>query len=137
MSITMSQVKGIGPATEGNLAAAGFTTVKSLADATLEQLIAVPGFGNARANQVIEHARQLLVQTPTADEGAASGDAIDVADEKPKEKKKEKSGKKKDKKKKEKAKKEKSKKEKPKKKDQKKKSKKKKSKKKAKKKASK
>ncbi len=60
MSISISQVKGIGPSTEEALADAGITSVESLVAYTLQQLTTLPGFGEIRAGKVIEHARQLL-----------------------------------------------------------------------------
>ena len=60
MSTPIRQVKGIGLFTEQALASAGITSVESLAEATIEQLVSVPGFGPKRAELVIEKARQLM-----------------------------------------------------------------------------
>jgi hypothetical protein len=68
MPTALLHVKGIGPATADTLTDAGITTVDQLAALTPEQLADVPGFGEARARQVIAHARQL--SAAEAEEGA-------------------------------------------------------------------
>ena len=60
MPTSVLQVKGIGPATAEKLAAAGFTSAEDIADASYEQLTAVPGFAESRARQIIANARLRL-----------------------------------------------------------------------------
>lgn len=48
-----TSVKGIGPATAAALRAAGFDSVAAAAEADLEELVAIPGVGRARATRVI------------------------------------------------------------------------------------
>ncbi len=67
MPMSIRLVKGIGPATENALNAAGITTAEELATSTVETLVAIPGFSEIRARSVIDHARQ-CVSDASADE---------------------------------------------------------------------
>jgi outer membrane biosynthesis protein TonB len=60
MPTSLTRVKGIGPATAQQLISVGITSVAALAEATLEQLTTLPGFGPFRAAQVLDNARQLM-----------------------------------------------------------------------------
>jgi transcription termination factor NusA len=53
----LESLTGVGPATAQALAAAGFTDRQSVATATVEQLLAVRGFAEARATALIAAAR--------------------------------------------------------------------------------
>ena len=69
---SISDIKGVGPATERALAEGGFTSIEMLAAASIENVVAVPGFGKVRAALLIAEARALL---------SASGDAEPVEDQ--------------------------------------------------------
>ncbi len=67
---TISEVRGIGPATARTLAEQGIQSVADLAAIHVKQLTAIPGFSDIRAAQVIDDAAQLLVDADqTVDEG--------------------------------------------------------------------
>lgn len=68
MSITISGIRGIGPATVDVLAEYGFKSIKDLAGASVESLSATPGFSEKRSAQVISDAKSLLA---TVDQGEA------------------------------------------------------------------
>ncbi len=107
MTLSVTEVRGIGASTAETLKKHGFKTVANLAIATVAQLTAIPGFSQSRATSTIESAKALLdtdpAQVPEQDE------AVEVITEKREKNKdrKQKSGKKskKDKKKKKKKKK--------------------------------
>ncbi len=61
-------LSGIGPATAETLVAAGFSDRASIASATVEQLVAVRGFAEARASALIAEAR---IGEDDGDSGAA------------------------------------------------------------------
>ena len=96
MPISIILVKGIGPATEKALNAAGITTAEKLATSTMETLVAIPGFSETRARSVIAHARQCVAD---ASAGKMDNAIIDASnkDKKPKQKTKKESKKKKSK----------------------------------------
>ena len=73
MPTSLTQVKGIGPATARQLLSAGIPSAEALAEATLEQLTMLPGFGPFRAAQILENARQLMDGSQAADVTAAAG----------------------------------------------------------------
>jgi transcription termination factor NusA len=90
MSTPIRQVKGIGLFTEEALADEGLTSVESIAEATIEQLVSVPGFGPKRAEKVIENARQLIAELSSEENKeapVAAASPSDVADKKEKKKK--------------------------------------------------
>ena len=60
MSTPLSQVAGIGPKTAEYLSDRGITTVEALLQAGVAALVEAPGFGEGRANTVVEAARDLL-----------------------------------------------------------------------------
>lgn len=72
MTISILEVKGVGPSTAEHLSAAGINTVEALAALTVKQLVGFPRFGEFRARQVIEHAKELLAQA-----------TLELADDKP------------------------------------------------------
>jgi len=57
---SISEVKGIGPATAKALAAKGFKTAEKLAKAGTADVIVVSGIGDARANALIAAAQALI-----------------------------------------------------------------------------
>ena len=56
MSIALTRIPGIGPSTAKILIENGFKSAQQLADSTIAQLAAVPGFGAARASRTINAA---------------------------------------------------------------------------------
>ena len=56
---TLTQVAGIGPATARLLAANGLTSVAAIANASIAEIAAVPGFGPTRAAAIKQAAQQL------------------------------------------------------------------------------
>ncbi|MCP4387725.1 MAG: helix-hairpin-helix domain-containing protein, partial [Gammaproteobacteria bacterium] len=60
MTVTISNISGIGPQTAEILTKHGFETVKAIAESTVEKLSSVPGFGAARARTTISAATALL-----------------------------------------------------------------------------
>jgi DNA-binding protein len=57
---SLSEIKGVGPATEEKLLKAGFTTVDSVARATAEKLSKGAGMSEKTAAKLIESAKELL-----------------------------------------------------------------------------
>jgi aspartyl-tRNA synthetase len=53
----LESLSGVGPASAQALTAAGFTDRSSIASATVEQLVAVKGFAEARASALIAEAK--------------------------------------------------------------------------------
>jgi Holliday junction resolvasome RuvABC DNA-binding subunit len=88
MKPAIIDISGIGPAAAAALGEHGFSSIKALAQASVEQVSAVPGFSAARAEKVIAAAAELL---GTSDTEAASADKPEKNRE---EKKKDKKGKK-------------------------------------------
>ena len=66
MNPAISDVRGLGPATVNVLAEAGFRTVASLANTSIEKLSATPDFGEARAASTIKAAAELLAASRKA-----------------------------------------------------------------------
>jgi hypothetical protein len=60
MTIALSEISGIGPGTAKVLMENGFKSANDIAQATVEQLIGVPGFSTARASRTIKAANELL-----------------------------------------------------------------------------
>ena len=67
MTLSILDVHGIGQATSVVLAENGFKTVGDLANATITQLVATPGFSEIRAAQVINDARSLVASADQVD----------------------------------------------------------------------
>lgn len=67
MKTDIERVPGIGPHSAEVLSRSGFASVASLADATVDQLSAVPGFGAARARKVIRSAAALVAERVSDD----------------------------------------------------------------------
>ena len=91
----LSLIAGVGEATADALWLAGFHSVADLADAAIEDIAAVPGFGYVRAQRIRAQAKEMstavVAVTDSADSDAvvALGDApIAEAEEKAKAKKK-------------------------------------------------
>ncbi len=74
MPTPITAVSGIGATTAADLAAQGINSAEDLANAPLDRIVAVKGFGPARAEQI----KQAAALKPAADEPAkaekASGD---------------------------------------------------------------
>jgi len=104
--MTMSQteltaISGVGESTAGALWRAGFQRISDLANASIEDIAAVPGFGYVRAQQVRAEAREMCEDdvAPAIGGVVTLGDAAtDLAAKESKGKKKKKSKDKKDKK---------------------------------------
>ena len=89
MATSIVSVKGIGPSTAAVLAKHGFKSAEELADASVEQLGQVPGFGAARAKITIT-AAEALIRTKAA-KAPAQGAAVREQAEKKSSKSKKKS----------------------------------------------
>ena len=72
MNPEITNIEGVGATTASILSEHKFGTVISIANASVEQLTAVPGFSAIRASRTIEAAKQLLVSTASASETDAS-----------------------------------------------------------------
>lgn len=70
MKLQLTDVRGIGPSTAQALEARGIRSVAALAKASVEKVVAAPGFGKARAADVIAAAAALL-PAPSAPQPAA------------------------------------------------------------------
>lgn len=70
MTLSIIDVHGIGQATSVILAENGFKTVHDLANASIAQLAATPGFSETRATQVINDARSLVASSELVDSPA-------------------------------------------------------------------
>ena len=98
MATPTTDVKGIGPAAAKLLAEQGIASAEDLAATTLEKLVAIPGFSDIRARQVIA-AANLTLNPQSADAGEAGDKAKpekSKKDKKKKDKNKDGKGKKKD-----------------------------------------
>jgi len=96
----LTEITGIGEATAGVLNRAGFKSAEDIADAAIEDISAVPGFGYMRAQRTRVAARELVGSTDAEPAVADDEEAISVLGDAPmKGKDKKKKGKKKDKKK--------------------------------------
>jgi NAD-dependent DNA ligase len=93
MKPAIIDITGIGPAAAATLGEHGFSTLKALAKASVEQVSTVPGFSAARAQKVIAAAAELLAST-TAETAAADTPEKDDKDKKKKKKDKKKKDKK-------------------------------------------
>ncbi len=60
MTIALNKIPGIGPSTAKGLIENGFKSANEIAQATIAQLIGVPGFSTARASRTIKAANELL-----------------------------------------------------------------------------
>ena len=99
MKTNITDIKGIGPSAAKILNDHGFTTPAALADASIAEIVAVPGFSEVRAATVKEAAALMLsggaaVEETVADEVASAVVADSVSQED--KKKGENKGKKKD-----------------------------------------
>ena len=65
MSFNLSDVKGVGKK-EDTLKEAGIDTVEKLANAKIDDLTALKGIGKATAEKLIENAKVILKETPSA-----------------------------------------------------------------------
>ena len=60
MAASIEVISGIGPAMADMLRSNGFTSVEDLANSSVEALVDLPGFGPARARQIIRQANAHL-----------------------------------------------------------------------------
>ena len=60
MKPAIIDIKGIGPAAAETLAEYGINTVDALAEASIEEIVAIRGFSETRASMVIAEAAELL-----------------------------------------------------------------------------
>ena len=60
MSVSLEVVNGVGPAMAEMLKSNGFNSVEDLANTSVETLVDLPGFGPARATQIILRANEAL-----------------------------------------------------------------------------
>lgn len=87
MKPAIIDITGIGPAAAATLGEHGFSSLKTLARASVEQVSAVPGFSAARAEKVITAAAELLA-TPGAETATSGKPEKGRKDKKKKDKKK-------------------------------------------------
>ena len=79
--MNITDISGIGDATAQNMKAQGLDSVEAVAQATVEQLVAVPGIGTARAAALKGSARRLLAEAdagtgaPSPEDAVPSGDS--------------------------------------------------------------
>ena len=73
MTIALSGISGIGPNTAKVLMENGFKSANDIAQATIAQLIGVPGFSTARASRTIKAANELFCASADA---AAPADTV-------------------------------------------------------------
>ena len=60
MAISLQRIKGIGPAIAKQLTQLGFNSAEDVAEASADALLSIPGFGKAKASQVIQDAANLV-----------------------------------------------------------------------------
>ena len=70
--MNITDISGIGDTTAQQMKAHGFDSVEAVAQATVEQLVAVPGIGAARAAALKESASRLLADTDAGTQGPAA-----------------------------------------------------------------
>lgn len=97
--MNITDISGIGDATAQQMRTHGLDSVEAVAQASIEQLVAVPGIGAARAAALRESARRLLPDDDAGTEGAeavpaSGGDGATASGQDVKEKKDKKMGKK-------------------------------------------
>lgn len=104
MSLTLTDVSGVGPSTAENLKANKINSVKKLATSNLSKIVSIPGIGETTGQAMIDAANTLLAETAAAGGDSATKSNKDKKGKKDKKRKKkdkkDKKGKKKDKKKK-------------------------------------
>ncbi len=62
MNIDFTGIRGVGPSTAKILKKSGFNSVEDLASASIDDIMAIPGFRQARASQVIASAKLLMTE---------------------------------------------------------------------------
>lgn len=101
----ITSIKGIGPSSARLLQENGFSSLKDIAEASIEKLQTIPGFGAIRAGLIIEEAIRLLKEqnagSPSSPSPSPAQTAPHVSTSVPEKDKKKKKGKKKKKDKKE------------------------------------
>ncbi len=83
MKTQLTDVRGIGPSTARALEAVGIRDVAALAGASPGQVATAPGFGEARAADVIAAARALLAATESPEAPARKPASSEQASEPP------------------------------------------------------
>ncbi len=78
MATPITEIRGIGASTAAVLAKHGFKSAEDLAKASIDEIVAVPGFGESRAQKIKEAANERLSNPPAPAEAAPA-----VAEAKP------------------------------------------------------
>ncbi len=78
MATPITEIRGIGASTAAVLAKHGFKSAEDLAKASIDEIVAVPGFGESRAQKIKEAANERLTNPPAPAEAAPA-----VAEAKP------------------------------------------------------
>jgi len=99
MNIDLTKIRGVGPSTAEVFKKNGFQTINDLASASIADVMAVPGFQQARAAQVIASAKAALDDVGDDQPEQKKPNKTAKIKNKKKDSKKDNSGKKKDKKK--------------------------------------
>jgi len=84
MPTSLTSISGIGPAAAEVLKQHGFKAAEDIANATIAELSAVPGFGEIRSKNTIQSA--IAVVSPVTKSEASSEDAVEPVKEKTKKK---------------------------------------------------
>lgn len=80
MAASLQLITGIGPAAAGLLANNGYPSAEALADASVEELTELPGFGPARAQQIINDAKALIAEQQAETEPDVEEDTAQTAE---------------------------------------------------------
>lgn len=76
MTTPITEVRGIGASTAAVLAKHGFSSAEDLANASIADIAAVPGFGESRAQKIIDAANDRLNNPPMAAEAAPAPEPV-------------------------------------------------------------
>ena len=75
MATPITEIRGIGASTAAVLAKHGFKSAEDLAKASIDEIVAVPGFGESRAQKIKEAANERLSNPPAPAEAAPAAPA--------------------------------------------------------------
>ncbi len=81
MATPITEIRGIGASTAAVLAKHGFKSAEDLAKASIDEIVAVPGFGESRAQKIKEAANERLSNPPAPAEAAPAAPAAPAAAE--------------------------------------------------------